>query len=92
MKSTTPREAKFERGERLVAGVAQAIRGIDANDRLWVRNESNTDVLLLDGVARAEGNCTTGANESCNREQRNKQDTLADEESQNTKIVMGKRL
>ena len=54
MESAPARQAKLERGERLVAVVAQAIDGIDVNDGLRICDEVDLNFLLLDGVAGTE--------------------------------------
>ena len=48
------RQAKFERRQRTVAGIAKVVDGIDVNSRLRVSDEMHPNFLLLDGVPGAE--------------------------------------
>jgi len=48
------RQAKFERRQRTIAGIAKVIDSIDANSRLRIGEEMHPNFLLRDGVSGAE--------------------------------------
>src|ERR1700749_1069879 len=63
VESATARQTKLDRGERPVAVVAQAINGIDVDDRQRIRGEADFHFLLFDAIA---GTKRSGAGSSAN--------------------------
>ena len=51
LEAAAPGKANFEQRERLIAGVAQAIFGVDSDARLRLAEEMNADFLFFNGVA-----------------------------------------
>ncbi len=54
MKTPPPRQPQLQFVERPVAGILQRILRLNSNARFGSRGELHADLLLLDGVTRAE--------------------------------------
>jgi len=70
VEAAAARQAKLQRGERLVAIVPKAVFGGDANDRLGIRRELYVDFLPVDGIPRAQRSGTACETPSPGNQQR----------------------
>ena len=67
MKTPPPWQPQLEFVERPVADILQRIFRFNSNARLRSRNELHADLLVLDGVARAERRNTPARQRSHSR-------------------------
>ena len=65
VKAAAPGQAQGERGQRLIAGVAQLVVRVEANPGIGARQELDSNFLVFDGIARPESDGAGGDPKGC---------------------------